>query len=324
MADVGLIYLYRFSEGEAPARRFFESYCAHPAGISHDRAVVLKGFPDPESLARGRALFGDVPIKSIELEDSGYDIGSYVEASRLIPTRRLVFLNTFSQILADDWLQHFDDALNRPGTGLVGATGSWAANTAGYEATITFLVRRMFGLPAQYYQSFDCDQPEGDGSQSKQNTKRSLKPFLFAPFDYLLRLYRYGRYPNPHIRTNAFMIDRDRFLSLEFPAFKAKSDTYKFESGRGSLTEQLLRQKLNPVVVDRCGNAYDIPEWKSSLTFRIGEQTNLVVADNRTVDYAQASAKRRQYLEKLTWVHPWEWDRGSIDQLVSFSRRSPS
>jgi hypothetical protein len=116
------------------------------------------------------------------------------------------------------------------------------------------------------------------------------------------------------------MIDRERFLSLDFPTFQAKSDTYKFESGRQSLTKQLLKQKLNPVVVDRCGNVYGIPEWKSSLTFRIGEQINLAVADNRTVDYAQASTRRRDYLEKLTWVHPWKWDSGSLHQTVSFHR----
>jgi hypothetical protein len=107
------------------------------------------------------------------------------------------------------------------------------------------------------------------------------------------------------------MMERDRFLSLDFPKFEAKSDTYKFESGRRSMTKQILRQNLSPVVVDRSGKVYGISEWKLSSTFRLGGQVNLIVADNRTMDYAQANLRRREYLEKLTWVHPWDWDGGS-------------
>jgi hypothetical protein len=311
MRDVGVIYLYRFSEGDGPVRRFLETYCGHPAGVDHDLNVIFKGFPDQESLACGRTLFANVPIKSVQVDDCGYDIGSYLKAAEVVHNRRLFFLNTFSQILADNWLQHFNRALDRPGTGLVGATGSWAANTAGYEATARFITRRLLGLPAQFHQSFEDDQAEGNCSRAEQSSKHSLKSYLFAPFEYGLRLYRYGRYPNPHIRTNAFMMDRDRFLSLDFPKFEVKSDTYKFESGRRSMTKQILRQNLNPVVVDRSGKVYGISEWNLSSTFRLGGQVNLIVADNRTMDYARANLRRREYLEKLTWVHPWDWDAAS-------------
>lgn len=112
MRDVGVIYLYRFSEGEMPVRRFLETYRSHPAGVDHDLHVIFKGFPDQESLARGLALFADIPIKPVEVDDSGYDIGSYVRAANIVLNRRLLFLNTFSQILADNWLGHFDRALN--------------------------------------------------------------------------------------------------------------------------------------------------------------------------------------------------------------------
>jgi hypothetical protein len=276
--------------------------------MDHDLNVIFKGFPDRESLDRGRSLFDKFQITSIELDDSGYDIGSYVKAARIVRNRRIFFLNTFSQILADNWLEHFDRALDRPGIGLVGATGSWAANTAGYEATIRFIIRRALGLPAQLYQNVEHSRADDNSSHAEQSGKPSLKQYLSAPFEYLLRLYRYGRYPNPHIRTNAFMMDRSCFLSLDFPSFERKSDTYKFESGRRSMTKQLLMKNLKSLVVDRGGNVYGASEWKLSSTFRTDEQENLIIADNRTTDYAQASPKHREYLEKLTWVHPWNWD----------------
>jgi hypothetical protein len=307
MRDVGVIYLYRFAEGEEPVRRFLETYRHHPAGIDHDLYVVFKGFPTEESLADARRLFADVPISPVQIDDFGFDLGSYVKAARVARNRRLIFLNTFSEILADNWLLFFDRALSRSGVGIVGATGSWAANTAGPESSLVFVLRKMMGLPARLYQSSERQQL-GSGSPAGHGLTAALKSYGFVPFDYALRLYQYGRYPNPHLRTNAIMIERDRFLALKLPDFKTKADAHLFESGRHSMTRQILRQKLRPVIVDRTGRVYDVAEWKSSLTFRVGQQQNLLVADNRTADYAQAGTARRQYLERLSWVHPWRWD----------------
>ncbi len=115
VADTGVVYLYRFVEGATPVRTFLNSYRAHPAGLEHDLHVILKGFPDRQALAAARALFGSLPINTIEVDDTGYDIGSYVAAAKSVANRKLLFLNTFSEILADNWLAHFDRALNMPG-----------------------------------------------------------------------------------------------------------------------------------------------------------------------------------------------------------------
>ncbi|MFC7702454.1 hypothetical protein ACFQX9_38015 [Bradyrhizobium sp. GCM10028915] len=306
MHDIAVIYLYRSAEGEEPVCRFLETYRRHPAGVDHDLYVVFKGFPDEESLARARALFAGISIHSVQIDDSGYDLGAYVRSARIAPNRRLLFLNTFSQILGDNWMQFFDRALSRPGVGVVGATGSWAANTAGVESSLIYVIRRMMGLPARLYQASEHGQ--ASGSRPAAGAMAAIKSAGWAPFEYALRLYRYGRYPNPHLRTNAIMIDRDRFLSLRLPDCKTKSDAHMFESGRRSMTRQILQQKLRPVIVDRHGKVYDIAEWKSSLTFRVSQQQNLLIADNRTADYAQGGAERKQYLERLSWVHPWRWD----------------
>ena len=141
MHEVGAIYLCRFAEGEHPVVRFLESYRRHPAGIDHDLYVVFKGFPDHASLAAGRALFAGIPFTSIELDNSGYDIGSYLRAAKIASSRRLIFLNTFSQIVGNDWLRCFDRAFTKNNIGLVGATGSWQANTSSYEAALVNLVR---------------------------------------------------------------------------------------------------------------------------------------------------------------------------------------
>lgn len=302
MPKVGVVYLYRFAEGETPVRRFLQTYRDHPAGIDHDLCVVFKGFHAGDSLARGRALFRDFPIHCIEHVDVDYDIGSYRYAANLLPNPRLIFLNTFSQILADNWLAHFDHALDIPEVGLVGATGSWLANTGSYEASVNYLMQKVFG------------NSNNNRPRPKQLAGHRVERYVRAPFDYLSRFYQYGRYPNPHIRTNAFMIETARFLSLKFSRLATKDDVYKFESGRRSMTKQILRQKLSPVVVDRNGRVYGVNDWKSSSTFWINEQENLIIADNRTADYARADQGLRQRLENLAWVRPWDWNSARADR----------
>ncbi len=311
MAAIGVVYLYRFAEGESFARTFLESYRAHPAGIEHDLHVILKGFPDKKASAAARALFGAVPANLIELDDSGYDIGSYLAAACRVANNQLVFLNTFSEILADNWLAHLDAALNRSDVGLVGATGSWQSLGSGYVAAALRLahwIRHPIGYVKSHFEA---------GSHASAGTgvpRRSFRDIALK-IRGLADLYEFGRYPNPHIRTNAFMIDRERFLSLHSTPFRRKADVYKFESGRRSMTNQILRMKLKALVVDRSGKTYDIDAWRTSSTYWTGAQENLMIADNMTRKYAQGTAQLRHLLENYAWYPPsaWPiWPRASV------------
>lgn len=307
MRDIGVIYLCRFAEGEEPVRRFLETYRAHEAGAAHDFHVVFKGFPDRASLERFRALFDGVAINPIELDDSGFDLGAYVRAAKAVSNRRVLFLNTFSRILADNWLKHFDHAMNEPAVGVAGATGSWQSNAASYERTLKRILVNigvMLGRP-RAQSGFDAGLGGDDRFIPLGMQRRPLERYLFGPFEYLHKVYEYGRHPNPHLRTNAFMVDRAQFLSLRLPPFKNKRQAYEFESGRHSLTRQYLRRGLRTVVVGRDGKVFDTGEWDRSRTFWRDGQANLLVSDNRTDDYAAGTAKMQTYLEHIAWVDPW-------------------
>jgi hypothetical protein len=323
LADIGVVYLYRFAEGERPARAFLDSYRIHPAGVVHDLHVVFKGFPDARALASARTIFAGLPINSIELDDTGYDVGSYFAAAKLVSNRRLAFFNTFTELLADDWLKNFDAALGLPEVGLVGATGSWQSLSSYYEALIRLgwhEIRHRLNGPTEPAASPPNAKENQDrkangdarvfpGSQDRPLTVQIGRGlYRLARFDlYLLYLYQYGRFPNPHIRTNAFMIERERFLSLHTPPFDEKSGVYKFESGRRSMTKQILAQGLKPLVVDRTGKVYEISEWKSSSTFWNGRQSNLIAADNRTRNYAEGDKELRTWLQDNAWAYPSSW-----------------
>jgi hypothetical protein len=303
LALIGVVYLYRFAEGEFFARSFVESYRAHPAGIEHDLHVILKGFPDPTSCAAARALFAPVAAKFIELDDTGYDIGSYLAAARRVGHSRLAFLNTFSEILADNWLAHLDVALDRADVGLVGATGSWQSLSSAYTAA-ALRFAHWLRHPVRYVRShFEAGPHSSTGAAGPRRSFRDIALKLRGLAD----LYEFGHYPNPHIRTNGFMIDRARFLSLRSMPFKRKADVYKFESGRHSMTNQVLGEKLKALVVDRSGRTYDIHDWQSSATYWIRDQENLMIADNMTRKYTRGGNELRDLLENYAWRPPAAW-----------------
>jgi hypothetical protein len=318
LARIGVIYLCRFAEGERPVRAFVDSYRAHPAGADHDLHVIFKGFPDKSSFAAVRALFGELPVHPLELEDKGYDIGSYLAAARMVADQRLIFFNTFTELLADDWLKKFDAALTLPGVGLVGATGSWQSPRSMYQASWR---RGLHWIrhPLEYLRRADVDRPpiwdsrkvqdapapavETEGSNARNALVR-LGRSLYHLVRFDRHLLPYAPYPNPHIRTNAFMVERDRFLALKVPSFNTKFDVYRFESGLDSLTRQIIAQGLRPVVVDRAGAVYDLPDWKTSSTYWIDDQKNLIAADNRTRDYSAGTALDRVRLQAHAWEDP--------------------
>lgn len=325
MVDIGVVYLYRFAEGECPVRTFLESYRVHPPGVGHDLHVIFKGFPNRDSSAAARALFKDLPINAIEIGDFGFDINAYFAAASAISNRRLIFFNTFSELLSDNWLLRFDNAFRLPSVGLVGATGSWQSHFSLFEANLKRDIERVrywAQHPLSYFErtriaSDDAkdfkmaERPSSDPRYPRRNRDiahavRALRSLM------RVRLYvhyrrNYSPYPNPHIRTNAFMIDRDRFLALRNLAPRTKFDAYKFESGNNSLTRQVMAQGLKPVVVDRTGKVYDISEWKQSSTLWSDDQINLVVADNRTREYAVGDFETRLRLENHAWVDPSSW-----------------
>jgi len=111
-------------------------------------------------------------------------------------------------------------------------------------------------------------------------------------------------FPNVHLRTNGFIISRERFLSLPFVPGNDKGHCYYFESGEQGMTQYLLRQNLRAVVVGRDGTAFDPADWEASRVYCSGEQENLLIGDAQTRAYLSAGEKERALLRLNAWGHP--------------------
>jgi hypothetical protein len=115
------------------------------------------------------------------------------------------------------------------------------------------------------------------------------------------RRRRWPGFPNPHLRTNAFMLQRELMRSLQWPHVDNKRDAWTLESGYKGMTRQIQDRGLEVLIAGRDGKGYAPDEWPRSGTFRCGGQVNLLVADNRTRDWEQADPAEQERLTRLTW-----------------------
>jgi len=93
-------------------------------------------------------------------------------------------------------------------------------------------------------------------------------------------------FPNIHIRSTGFMIDRKFFLSIvNGIELLSKIAAFNFESGPKSLTRQVLSSGKEILLVGRNGRGYSPEFWATSHTFRQGTQNNLLIADNQTRNF---------------------------------------
>ena len=267
-ASVSVLYVCWLPAGVEAARQFVDSYKTYGGGMPHDFHVLYKSYQDEEALTPFRALFRDVPHHERLLPDAVLDIDAYLKTARLVTTPYVCNLNTASVVQDADWLRKLYDCACLPDVGVAGATGSWAD-------------RRWDGGGRDAYRLWR--------HYAKQRAAALWLNRMYAPF------------PNPHVRSNAFMISRERLLALKCPAIRSKHDAWNFEHGKNSMTRQLQKQKLRTLLVGRDGQRYDVQDWPRSGTYCSLDQDNLLVADNRTRLYAAASAQDRGLMRRAAW-----------------------
>ena len=271
MNQIGVIHLARAQNGLKPFEDFLRSYRQHSAGVAHDLVVIFKGFGSKEAAAPWEKAASDIPHKTIFISDLGFDLRAYRLAAEQVENPFVYFLNSFSEILSDGWLEKTFVLIQRDGVGIVGATGSWESMysnaTRDFEriAHIAF-GRRLSGL-ARVKACQIC----------------------------------FNAFPNYHVRTNAFMMSRDVMLKLWPRYIFTKRSAYLFENGKNGLTNRILKLGLHALVVGKDGVGYDKESWVRSNTFRKLDQQNLLVADNQTRLYQNADEQNRIRLSALAW-----------------------
>lgn len=274
--DIAICYIARFSckrELEKDRRRlksFLFSYREFNAGIKHEAWIVLKGKHALQELERVKSEAYDFNI--LLTYDSGFDLDAYTRFMKATRTTWAFCLNSSSTILCNDWLKIFYEAGLNTGANLIGNTASWSSQ--GHPITPIL------------------DQKYRAKVRGFIKTLLSLKKKKFYP-----------KRPNFHIRTNAFLIRSDLWLTImanKKP--RTKADCHILESGFCGLSQQLLSNDYKIITVDRWSNTYLPADWPYKGAFRTPDQPHfLIIDDNQTRYYAEADQSLRKRLSFEAW-----------------------
>lgn len=154
---ISVVYLAYLNEtvgyGIATVEQFLDSYKTHNAGIEHSLVIIAKNWTDKNLYEQLCDLAEKHNAKIIDLPDDGWDFGAYFRVSKILDCEYVLFINSSSKIIADEWLLKFYNAFkNDNKVQLVGPMGSWGYNIKiksfpNYHIrTNTFMIRRYLFL----------------------------------------------------------------------------------------------------------------------------------------------------------------------------------
>lgn len=276
--SITVIYLSWIPYGIDLFKDFAQSYLLYEAGCPHKLVIIFNGVEsdgDTEQYIK-YALKKGLTFSHLSYR-KGQDLEVYRNAASEISTEFVLFLNSYSIFQSGNWLQKYVNAYSELKIGIVGATGSFQSYYSTYRNKFPWRWNKQLNF-----------------KENINNYKLKLKALL------LWRFY-FKPYPNPHIRTNAFFINRKLFLSLHYKIPHRKFDAYAIESGKHSITRQILKMGLGVLIIDKYEKAYEIGEWKNSRIFWTDNQEDLLISDNQTRYYDNADSVVRKYLSNIAW-----------------------
>ena len=271
--SICVFHLIRFGTPLDVLARFLTSYRRFHAGCPHKLVFLLKGFEEGAQPGLDQ-LLAVVPHARIACPDRGFDLGSYFYGSSRVEERLVMFTNSYSVLQGEDWLAKLTTAYCQPRVGLVGATGSWES------------------LASVHWQT----RPDKTAPWRSRLRAHGRTVALGLPLSAL-----FPAFPNPHLRTNGFMLARRDFLALQPRILRTKLNAWSFESGRRSMTRQILERGLDVRVVARDGSTFGPADWIESNTFWQSCQENLLIQDNRTIAYEQGNTDLQTRWSRAAW-----------------------
>jgi glycosyltransferase involved in cell wall biosynthesis len=323
-----VVYLARINDGIWKFVEFANSYRKYDSGYEHDLIVVVKGSCDSfqeEAISR---IFVEFSPHFIFIPDNiGVDLHAYRIVARQIPHEKILFLNTHARLASENWLLIYISALASPKVGLVGAFGSYESLYNSWQSI--YRAQFEFGnghISLRNFLRFKWLLKNRNSFVTY--CKLILLKIKFFGVSILYTLLRvpsskfsfieswfdvskpgatlgfvndFPKFPNVHIRSNAFFIRRVDFLKIPMGESLTKLDANLFECGKNSMTNFFLSSGKEVCIVGKNGSSFAVNAWPSSGCFRSGSQSNLLVTDNQTQAFNSMSSSVKEAHKVMTW-----------------------
>ena len=267
--NISVVYLCRYAKNyHEKLRLFLESTKNFKSGISYNLNIIFKNHKNiPEKV---RNICNKYNAKLYFFKDDGFDWGAYIRFAKIKNTNLILFLNSNSIIISENWLLYLSRPFKNEKIKMTGATGSYSS-----KKTMLLPPKFLFLSPLKYF-----------------------KYLFFFILDFIFLSNLFDSFPSIHIRSNSFMVKRSDFLAYvnlkKFPI--SKLDSYLLENGKNSLSKYFLKNNYKIGVVGKDGIFYLPSKWKESKTFKYSNQENLLISDNHTNYYL---LHKKNYTSKL-------------------------
>ena len=266
MTNVLVAYLISVYDDRQNLVNFIKHYKKYKSGCSHDLLICFKNFNSDDDIFNIKELNDVKVIKFIDNNDfNDYDWGSYLRIAKEYNEKKILFMNCHSYPLINNWLNIFVQYYKE--NTLIGSSGS-------YESQVNISFSKLLNI-------------------------NYIKSIIFAVSNFV----DFPLFPNPHIRSNCFMISSKNFQSLKLTKkykYKKKA-TWINESGRYGMSNQLKKKKINLFVVNSDGKLFDYFDWKNSETYATGKQSKLIISDKYSRIYNETNDEKKKLIRKNVW-----------------------
>jgi hypothetical protein len=248
--------------------------------------IIFKGWEEKKYI-NPKTFFSNIKknISFFYFSDDGFDLGTYFKILKYVDEEYIYFFNSTSRIVDDNFFKFSINAMFDKKLGLLGWAGSFGTLRPSikkifFKLKINIIINKNF-----------------------INTIKDLLIDVIA-FPRHLYLYKnFPKFPNPHVRSNAFLIKKDLYEEFskisKYP--ETKIEACELESGKNGLTKFVQKKGYDVKVVNSKNKIFDIRECDKSETWRTGDRQHVLVADNGTFFYEKMPISRKLFKEYSAW-----------------------
>jgi len=266
MKDILVVYLISTYDKREYLVDFLNHYINFKSGAKHELLICFKNFKTDDKIFKYKKLKLVNYIKYLDNNNfNDFDWGSYKRIAKKYKDKIIFFMNCHSYPIKNKWLSYFVN--NYEENTLLGPAGS-------FESMV-------------------------NSSLNGVHTKNKFKSYLYALSNFLY----FPLFPNPHIRSNCFMISSKNFLNLNLNIkFKNKKiGTWINESGRKGMTNFFKKKKFKFFVINSDGKKFEDTEWSLSQTYACDNQSKLIISDKFSRNFEKAELKEKEKIKKYVW-----------------------
>jgi len=257
-------YLFTSFDKIESFKDFLSNYKKFSSGLDHKLIICFK-LLDETRINHLQKMITNINFTSFidPIKKNDFDFGSYNRVAQIYPENQILFMNSHSYPICDNWLSKL---INNSGENtLIGTSGS-------YESILDSL-----------------------------KLKKKYKFFTYI-YKKIIFKRIFNNFPNPHIRTSSFLIKGQIFLNyMSNKKINNKVDAWRIESGKDSLTNYFKLMNYYIYIINSDGDKFVEKDWKLSEIYNYLKQSKSIISDKHTRRYDTLNENDRQLSRKRVW-----------------------